>query len=134
MLAEFSDYALGDKATKHTRNLFYAVGTWIYLIDALDDYDKDLVKKGYNPFVLAYGAESRCKLVEAHAEDMQFIFGTIFSEICGRFSAIPTEFNRDLAENVLFRGLPATTKKILEGKGCTACKNKKNKKDKGIEK
>ena len=45
MLAAFSDYALGEKATAATRQLFYAVGKWIYLIDALDDYDKDK-KKG----------------------------------------------------------------------------------------
>lgn len=134
MLAKLSDLLLGEKKSEDTYALFYQLGKWIYLIDALDDYDKDLAKKGYNPFVLAYGAENKCKLVENHSEDMQFIFGTIFSEICSRFSVIPTEFNRDLAENVLLRGLPATTKKILEGKGCTACKNKKNKKDKGIEK
>ena len=40
------------------------MGKWIYLIDALDDYDKDKKKGAYNPFVLAYGAPTREELLK----------------------------------------------------------------------
>ena len=82
MLAAFSDYALGEKATAHTRTLFYAVGKWIYLIDALDDYDKDKAKGAYNPFILAYNAECRKALLEGkYAEEVAFIFRSVFFDI-----------------------------------------------------
>lgn len=119
MLAEFSDYALGDKATKHTHNLFYAVGKWIYLIDALDDYDKDVKKGAYNPFVLAYGKESRRELLDGEkGEEVRFAFHAIFFDIRENLAQIKFHFNRDLSDNILLRGLPATTQRVIEGKNC----------------
>ena len=116
MLAEFSDYALGDKATKQTRNLFYAVGKWIYLIDALDDYDKDKKKGAYNPFVLCYGEESKTALLEGKSgEEVNFIFNAIFFDIRESLTGISFRFNRDLSDNILLRGLPTMTKKVMQG-------------------
>ena len=42
MMEELSVFALKEYATPDTSALFYDVGKWIYLIDALDDYDKDV--------------------------------------------------------------------------------------------
>ena len=127
MLAEFSDYALEDKATPFTRNLFYAIGKWIYLIDALDDYDKDRKKGAYNPFILAYGAESRDKLLASeNGQEVGYIFNAIFFDIRENLSKISFRFNRDLSDNILLRGLPATTKRVMAG--CGADGKKKCKK------
>lgn len=113
ILAEFSDLALEDKASVYTHNLFYAVGKWIYLIDALDDYDKDRKKGAYNPFYFAYNAECKADLVKGkRGEEVQFIFHSIFFDIRENLSQIPFRFNRDLSDNILLRGLPKTTKEI----------------------
>ena len=127
MLAEFCDYALGEKKSVYTHNLFYAVGKWIYLIDALDDYDKDKKKGAYNPFLLAYQAECKKSLMEGkHAEEIAFIFRSLFYDIGENLSQIPFHFNRDLSDNILLRGLPMMTKRIMEGKTCDGkCKDKK---------
>ena len=122
MLAELSDYLLEEKKTEQTRALFYAIGKWIYLIDALDDYDKDVKKGAYNPFVLAYGAESRAKLVENNGSDLEFIFNSLFYDIRENLTNTKLYFNRDLVDNVLLRGLPMMTKRITAGKGCKADK------------
>lgn len=123
MLAELSDYLLEDKKTEQTRALFYAIGKWIYLIDALDDYDKDKKKGAYNPFALAYGAENRAKLVENNGADLEFIFNSLFYDIRENLTNIKLYFNRDLVDNVLLRGLPTMTKRITAGKGCKADKD-----------
>ncbi len=129
MLSQFSDYALKEKATDYTRNLFYALGKWIYLIDALDDYDKDLKKGAYNPFCLAYKEECRKALLTGErAEEIGFIFQSIFFDIRENLKNIPLRFNSDLSDNILLRGLPATTKRVMEGKGCTGRCNKSEKK------
>ena len=113
ILAEFSDLVLEDKASVYTHNLFYAVGKWIYLIDALDDYDKDRKKGAYNPFYFAYNAECKADLVKGkRGEEVQFIFHSIFFDIRENLSQIPFRFNRDLSDNILLRGLPKTTKEI----------------------
>ena len=129
MLASFSDYALGETATNYTRNLFYAIGKWIYLIDALDDYDKDKKKGAYNPFLLAYKAECRTALLEGkYAEEIAFIFRSVFFDIRENLAQIPFRFNTDLSDNILLRGLPAVTKRIMEGKTCDGKCNKKTQK------
>ena len=119
MLAAFSDYALGEKATAATRQLFYAVGKWIYLIDALDDYDKDKKKGAYNPFVLVYNEPCRAELLQGKSgEEVQFAFHAIFFDIRESLSQITFHFNRDLSDNILLRGLPAVTKKVMQGCTC----------------
>ena len=125
MLAEFSDYALGEKKTSATHNLFYAVGKWIYLIDALDDYDKDVKKGAYNPFALAFQAPCKKELLEGKSgEDVRYAFHALFYDIRENLSQIHFHFNGDLSDNILLRGLPATTKRVMEGEDC-AKKNRK---------
>ncbi len=125
MLAEFSDYALGEKGTANTRNLFYAIGKWIYLIDALDDYDKDLKKGAYNPFALAYNAPSKQALLSGeHGDEVRYIFHAIFFDIRENLSGIEFRYNSDLSDNILLRGLPQMTKQIMSGCDCNGRKTK----------
>ena len=134
MLAEFSDYALREKSTPNTHNLFYALGKWIYLIDALDDYDKDVKKGSYNPFYLAYGKATQAELLVGElGEEIRFIFHAIFYDIRENLSQIEFRFNRDLSDNILLRGLPMMTKRIMDGcnvNGKCKCKHKKKEKNK----
>ncbi len=122
MLAEFSDYVLGEKRTSYTRRLFYAIGKWIYLIDALDDYDKDLKKGAFNPFINEFPAECRTEMLDKHRESVEFAFHSLFFEIRETLCDIPFRFNRDLSDNILLRGLPMMTKRIMSGEGCKLCK------------
>ncbi len=127
MMSELSVYLLGEKSTPYTERLFYALGKWIYLIDALDDYDEDKKKGRYNPFLLAYGAESKQALLAGkYGEETRFIFEQLFLDIREALSEIPFAFNTDLSDNILLRGLPATTKRVMQG----ACEHKNTKKKK----
>ena len=58
LLAQLSNELLKDKSTEASYQYFYNFGKWIYLIDALDDYDKDIKKGNYNPFYAAYKSKS----------------------------------------------------------------------------
>ncbi len=123
MIAEVGDYVLGDKKTPYTHNLFYAVGKWIYLIDALDDYDKDKKKGAYNPFVLAFGCEDKEELMKKRKADVEFVFHALFFDIRENLSKIKFHFNRDLSDNILLRGLPAETKRVMQTAVCRRCKD-----------
>ena len=126
MLAELSDYLLEEKKTQHTYDLFYAIGKWIYLIDALDDYDKDVKKGAYNPFALSFGMKSRAELVKEQGAEIDFIFNTLFCSIRENLMNVKHYFNRDLSDNILLRGLPAMTKRVVMG--CSCGSKKENKK------
>jgi len=115
LMRSLSDYFLKEHATDNSRGLFYGLGKWVYLIDALDDYDKDKKKGGYNPFVLAYGAENRKALMEKNGEEISFLFDTLFYSIRENLAGIRFFFNRDLTDNVILRGIPLETMRVMKG-------------------
>lgn len=116
LLAELSKEVLEDYSNECTYNLFYFVGKWVYLIDALDDYDKDVKKGSYNVFKLQYKSPSKSDLIEKNREDIEFIFKDIISNIAKNYSQIKFNFNDDLLKNVLLRGISETTVKIMNDK------------------
>ncbi len=115
MMQAVSDHFLGEKASPATQGLFYDLGKWIYLIDALDDFEKDIKKKNFNPFVLSYGESTREKLMEGHGEEIAFLFDTLFYSMREHLANIQFFFNRDLTDNVILRGIPLETERVMKG-------------------
>ena len=118
MMAELSDYLLKDRATEQTRKLFYALGKWVYLADALDDYDKDVKKGRYNVLYNAYGEKSRCAAVSKGKAEMEFIFDSLFADMRFALANIKFYFNHDLTDNIILRGIPLKTRALFYGKSC----------------
>lgn len=114
LMAEVSNVLFKEFATEHTYNLTYAIGKWVYLIDALDDYDKDIKNKSFNVFYNAYGQSSYSEFIDKNSSEIAFIFNTILAQIAETYKNIPKKFNGDLVENILFKGIPKTTVSILK--------------------
>ena len=114
MLEAISNEILGEKSTLSTKQLFYYIGKWIYLIDGLDDYDKDIKKGNYNPFYYAYLASSAKELLTKNSGDINFIFNDILENIAKNLRGVKFNFNKDLIENILLRGIPTRTNEIFK--------------------
>ena len=115
MMEELGVYVLGETATDSVKRLFYFLGKWIYLIDALDDYEKDIKEKNYNPLYCAYGQKSTVKeLFESYGKELSFVFSDVFSSMKIALSECKFYFNHDLIDNIVIRGIPAVTLKILK--------------------
>ena len=106
---------LGEKNSPAAEQLFYAVGKWVYLIDALDDYEKDVRKGRYNPFAEAYGGGTREELMEENGEEIAFLFDTVFFSMREGLNGVTFSFNRDLTDNVILRGIPLETQRVFKG-------------------
>ena len=119
MMKELSAYALGEFSTDETQALFYDIGKWVYLIDALDDYDKDVKKHRFNVLYNAFGADCKTKAVEENKGELTFLFDSLFADMRMRISKIDFAFNRDLTDNIILRGIPLKTRAVLNG-----CKHK----------
>ena len=124
MTREFSKIILGDKYTDKIGEISYYIGKWIYLIDALDDFDKDKKKNNYNPFVLSCDCDSKEKFIESKRSELELLFGTVLNEIATLSREIDYKFNHDLIDNVLRRGLAKKTKEVFTA-GEKKCKDKK---------
>ncbi len=108
----------GEFYTEELGDLSYNLGKWIYLIDALDDYDKDIKKKSFNVFYNYYKIESKEKLFCGKGGEIISIFSPILSIIGELSKKINYKFNHDLCDNVLQRGLISETKRVMENKKC----------------
>lgn len=115
MMKEIVQDFLKDGFSEPVAEVSYNLGKWIYLIDALDDFDKDKKSKAYNVFVNLYkDSESKKQLLEKHKEDLEFIFGKILSDVYINSKDVKYSFNHDLIDNVLQKGLMVRTKKVME--------------------
>lgn len=104
---------------KNLLDLSYNLGKWIYLIDAIDDFDKDVKKGNYNVFSLSYnGFASKEDLLKEKGREIEGIFGVILSDIFEKSKQIKYNFNSDLLNNVFQYGLIKQTKQIMENVKC----------------
>lgn len=117
MMEELSAYALKEYATEDTSALFYDIGKWIYLIDALDDYDKDVKKHRFNVLYNAFKKPAKAEAVALNLQELTFLFDSLFADMRARLSKIDFKFNKDLTDNIILRGIPLKTRAIL-GVGC----------------
>lgn len=115
MMQKLSRHFLKEGASESSDELFYSLGKWVYLIDALDDYDKDKKKGAYNPFLKEYRAESKKELLERRGEEIGYIFDTLFYSLREGLSGVKFYFNRDLTDNVILRGIPLETMRVMKG-------------------
>lgn len=116
MMRSLSRYVLGEAATPSTDELFYAIGKWVYIIDALDDFEKDVKKGRYNVILNTYGQKDRNKVIEEHGEELKFILDNIFADMREGLCGIKFNFNHDLTDNIILRGIPLKSRRIFYGK------------------
>lgn len=116
MMRDLSDYVLGEYADGHTAGLCYDVGKWVYLADALDDYDKDVKKGRFNVLYNAFGADCKAEAVKKGEGEINFIFNSLFADMREHLAAIKFHFNHDLTDNIILLGIPTKTRALVFGK------------------
>ena len=119
MMQEIVVELLGEICTENINKLSYNLGKWIYLIDALDDFDKDKKKGNYNVFVNSYpNVQNKESLIKENGKSLFLIFGSILNDIEVLAKQLEYKFNHDLINNILMFGLKSKTKQIMENKKC----------------
>ncbi len=89
-------------------NFGYFLGKWIYLMDAVSDYEDDLKHKGFNPFVILYSGNK-----DSHLDEMNSSLDYCLSECLLSYNLLKLNHFDRVIENVLFYGLPKKQKSIV---------------------
>ncbi len=119
MMVEIVKVLAGEKAEENLLGLAYNLGKWIYLIDAIDDYDKDIKKKSFNVFVnSSKSIKSKAEYIEKNKRELIEVFGGILGDVAMQAKNLNYKFNHDLTDNVLIMGLRMQTRNILENVKC----------------
>ena len=90
-----------------------AIGHWIYLVDAADDYRKDLASGAFNPFVRLFGAD----MTQENAEGIALSLTRYLADAENAFLLIdnfPTPEVREILCNILYLGLPRVADRVLQ--------------------
>lgn len=100
------------------RELFKWLGVWVYVLDAIEDLDEDYVAGNYNPFLAGLKSFPGKKVFLAeNMYSIGDILGGVTGRIQGNYLSIRPAmvFNATVADNVIFHGVPNSTRKIMSG-------------------
>ena len=103
----FTGYLLGEKDAQNQRILAQmgrALGRWIYVIDALDDYAGDTEKGSYNPLIYR----------KNNLEGIGDLLYHYLAEIMNAYDLLDIKKNSAIIENIIFMGLRLQTDKVLK--------------------
>lgn len=81
-----------------------ALGRWIYIIDALDDYARDQEKDSYNPLLYR----------KNHLEGIGDLLYHNLADIMNAYDLLDIKKNKSIIENIIFMGLRLRTDAILK--------------------
>ena len=115
IMREIGREVFAEKYTEDIGSLLYNLGRWVYLIDAVDDLEKDREKGSYNPFLAGYDFSTRERFIKDKEQELNFIFNACQSAIMDAFDKISTPLYEGVLTNILWYGLPATAKTIIGG-------------------
>lgn len=101
--AMFSGYAPAAGQSRVLAQLARNLGRWIYLIDALDDYEEDREKETYNPLLYR----------KNNLEGTDDLLYNYLAEISKSYDLLDMKKNQGIVENIIFMGLRQKTDLIL---------------------
>ena len=81
----------------------YNIGRWIYVIDAIDDFDKDVKKGRYTPF-------SSADEIKETADAVWYNL----SAAAAAYELLDFKRNKNLTDNIMYIGLKNATEKVLK--------------------
>ena len=103
LMSEFLDCSDDPELTPGLRELGYHLGRYIYIVDAVDDLEKDRSSGAFNPLLL-------------HPLTNEALKTTLMLDLARAgelLSAMPLNFHKSIIENIIFLGLRAKVDEVL---------------------
>ena len=114
LLAGVAQQVEGDVRRRILQQLFYHLGRWIYLVDAVDSLGKDMESGSYNPLVYRFGltapeltAEVRC--------DVSMTLDSSVRTMAAAFELWNFGVYNAVIESAVYHGLYAVGTAVLDG-------------------
>ncbi len=104
----FTPDFITDNATRRTLEwLGYNIGRWIYIIDAVADYEKDIKKHSYNPLIMSGEEFDKIK------ENLNITLTYTLSSAASAYELLTIKKNDDILRNIIYTGLKNKQDSIL---------------------
>ena len=112
LLSKVASYGLEGKEAELCAKIGYHLGKWIYIIDAIDDYEDDKKTKSFNPIVNAFGDS----LGDFEKSMLKTGLMLELDELSKALCALDFSSHRDvegLLKNTIYMGMVKSTDNIL---------------------
>ncbi len=118
ILADVFECGLSGSAARISREIGYHVGRWVYLIDAVDDYNKDIKRGEFSPFMDSGlpSDEAICAALTSETAATETAVG-LLPDDCG------AEIS-ELIKNILYLGTEKVTGEVLSRKNGKKANNR----------
>ena len=102
-----------DKYTEDIGEMMYALGKWVYLVDAIDDIDDDFKEKKFNLFLVNYDYIDKKSFLIENNSKLSYALQNCYKTICENFEKIKVKKYEGVLTNILWYGIKAKTDEIL---------------------
>ena len=114
LLAGVLSYGLDGPQKRIALQIGMHVGKWVYLADAVDDYEEDVRRGRYNPLIRVYGENF-------DQEARQALLTAMIAELCEAergFDLLnyPDTNMEGVVKNIIYIGMPQTAEALLLGR------------------
>ena len=107
---------LSDEAKHDVDDFCYNLGRLVYLMDAVDDVEKDSKKGNYNPIVLNFGkCEEKAAYLEKNAEELSFLLKSTYNKMVGAYNRMSVTLLEGVLSNVIYLGIDMQIQRLLRG-------------------
>ena len=112
-----SEVFLKDGEDRALKEFSYQLGRFIYIIDALDDIEKDIKSKNYNPFIKKYSYinEDAKEFKKRVCSEYDLIVTLTLESIASAFELIDFKKNKTILQNIVYLGLRKAKDRLAVG-------------------
>lgn len=94
----------------------YNLGRLVYLMDAVDDVEKDSKKHRYNPLVNVYGkCDNKQDYLLKNADEMSFLLKSTYNKLVGSYNRMNIVLFEGPLSNIVYLGLKLQMERLLKG-------------------
>jgi len=94
----------------------YNLGRMVYLLDAVDDVEKDSRKNRYNPILLNYGkCDKKADYLAENADELAFLLGSTYNKLVGSYNMMDVKLYEGVLSNTVYLGLKMQMERLLKG-------------------
>lgn len=94
----------------------YNLGRLVYLMDAVDDVQKDTEKHRYNPLLLNYGeCKDKAEYLKKNEDELSFLLRSTYNKMVGCYNAMDIVLFEGVLSNTVYLGIKMQMERLLKG-------------------
>ncbi len=104
------------KTDENADDFMYNLGRIVYLMDAVDDLEKDSKKGRYNPILLNFGpCDDKKAYLKQHYDELSFLLNSTYNKLVGEYNLMPIKLYEGVLSNTVYLGIKLQIERLLKG-------------------